>query len=297
VDNQPRSPIHFSVTSQTNFSPVISAQEVSDILGDEGVGLVDCRFSLDDTERGMRDWSEERIPGAVYAHLDHDLSAPITKRNEGRHPMPPPTAIAALRASWGFGEDTLIVCYDDAGGAFAGRLWWMLSWIGHEGVCVLDGGWPAWQRGDYPTTRATAQPTPEAAVRSQNFTPRKDWVIPASQIEQDEYRLIDARAQERYEGLNEPIDAVAGHIPGAKNLPWKGNLRENGQFLSAEALRERWDSVGGTDRAIVYCGSGVTACHNILAAAIAGLPLPRLFPPSWSGWISDPDNPIESSAS
>ena len=281
------------MASQANFSPLISAQELFDLLGKDDVGLVDCRFSLDNTDRGRSDWSEERIDGAVYAHLDEDLSAPISDATEGRHPMPPPDTIARLRAGWGFDNSTLIVCYADAGGAFAGRLWWMLRWIGHESVRVLDGGWPAWKRGGFPTNSTLPGPAQQKHAQSLNYVTREDWAVRASELHGDHNKLVDARATERYEGRVEPIDPVAGHIPGAQNLPWQGNLGSDGHFLPADTLTERWEAVGGTDQTIVYCGSGVTACHNILAAAIAGLALPRLFPPSWSGWISNPENPIE----
>lgn len=275
------------------ISPLISAPDLHEILHDEDVGIVDCRFSLDDTQRGERDWGDSRIPGARYAHLDRDLSAPISEGQQGRHPLPDAKTIAAMRNAWGFSADTLIVCYDDAGGAFASRLWWMLRWIGHDAVCVLDGGWPAWMQGGYPTASGPPSFAAGPAMESQAVSDHDEWIAQPSDLLESGIQPVDARAPERFDGQVEPIDPVAGHIPGALNLPWQENLDADGRFLPPDALRERWLSVGGTEHAIAYCGSGVTACHNILAAAVAGLPLPRLYPPSWSGWISDPTRPID----
>ncbi len=282
------------MASQTDFSPLISDHELAQILGDPTTGIVDCRFSLDDPDRGKRDWLTARIQGARYAHLDNDLSAPIADGSQGRHPMPDPNTIASLKAAWGFKEQTLIVCYDDSGGAFASRLWWMLRWIGHHSVRVLNGGWQAWVDGGH-SIDSRSLPAQKTANPGQHVVSiQSEMIADAADLMNPGFNLVDARASERYQGLIEPIDSVAGHIPGASNLPWQGNLDSNGHFLSADEIHNRWNAVGGSDKAIVYCGSGVTACHNILAAAVAGLPLPRLFPPSWSGWIANPDNPVES---
>ncbi len=276
------------------ISPLISADHLKEIVDDDGIGIVDCRFSLDDTDRGRQDWESGRIPGARYAHLDDDLSAPLGDGAAGRHPMPEPAAIASLRHRWGFDEETLIVCYDDAGGAFAARLWWMLRWIGHEAVVVLDGGWPAWKAAKGPNDQAAPEALPlSRSPSSATWTEQAGWVAKAEDMERTDRQPVDARARERFRGEEEPIDPVAGHIPGAVNMPWKDNLDEEGFLLSPDVLRARWDAAGGTEQAVSYCGSGVTACHNVLAAAVAGLPIPRLFPPSWSGWIADPSRPIE----
>lgn len=282
----------------TSFpKPLISAHQLAEILDDKRVGIVDCRFSLDDTSRGERAWHASRIPGARYAHLDDDLSGRIGDGSQGRHPMLDPQAIHALRQSWGFSADTLVVCYDDMGGPFAARLWWMLRWIGHEPVCVLDGGWQAWVGAHNPVDDT---PPPNQDIRPKDLpntvSTVESMTVSADELLAGRVRPVDARAPERYEGRQEPIDPVAGRIPGAVNLPWQGNLDDNGAFLPADQLAKRWHDVGGTEHAVSYCGSGVTGCHNVLSAAIAGLPLPGLYPPSWSGWITDPSRPIEPSS-
>lgn len=277
-------------------SPLISAPDLVDLVGDEGVVIVDCRFSLEDPSAGHRRWLESRIPGAFYAHLDHDLSLPVGDGTQGRHPLPGPALIRALLDRWGVGDDTLLVAYDDAGGAFASRLWWMARWIGHDAVCVLDGGWPAWARARGPMETAPSMdrvPLEPVEPGSVQVAAREGWLAKAEELLSGQPVLVDARAAIRYRGDEEPIDRVAGHIPGARNLPWMENLAPDGHFLPSTDLARRWQSVGGTDSAVVYCGSGVTACHNVLAAAAAGLPLPRLYAPSWSGWISNPDRPVE----
>ncbi|MDA0379123.1 MAG: sulfurtransferase [Bacteroidetes bacterium] len=280
----------------TPLSPLISASDLKDLLGDPDVLVVDCRFSLDDPGAGRQRWQTSRIPGAFYAHVDHDLSGPVGDGRLGRHPLPDPVRIHALLARWGVTEGSLLVAYDDAGGGFAGRLWWMARWIGHNSVCVLDGGWQAWvaSHGEVDTAPLPADDVPlaESGVSEPVFF-HADWLVTADDLAQTSLPIVDARARPRFLGEEEPIDRVAGHIPGAVNMPWMENLGPDGRFLSPEALAARWDAVGGSRNAVTYCGSGVTACHNILAAAVAGLPLPRLYAPSWSGWISDPSRPIE----
>jgi len=263
-----------------------------DLLEDPDVGIVDCRFSLDDPDRGERAWREAAIPGAVYAHLDRHLSDHGQMDSQGRHPLPSPEHIARLRASWGFDEDTFIVCYDDSGGPFAARLWWMLGWIGHDAVAVLDGGWQAWMAVGGSTRRGMQENgSPINAEGEGSIAVRADWVVTTEDLLSGSVRAIDARARARYLGQEEPIDPVAGHIPGAGSMPWMDNLGPDGRFLSPDRLAARWAGAGGTEGTACYCGSGVTACHNILAAAAAGLPLPKLYPPSWSGWITDASRP------
>ena len=265
-------------------------------LDDPAWVVVDCRFSLADTERGRRAYREAHIPGSVYAHLDEDLSGPIVPGVTGRHPLPDAARFAQTLSAWGIDAGVQVAAYDDFGGGIAARLWWMLRWLGHDAVAVLDGGWPAWQKNGFPTRSGeeTRPPRP--------FAPRArpEWIVGVDDVNtrrtDPSYRILDARAAERYRGEHEPIDPVAGHIPGALSAPFAGNLDADGFFLRPDALRARFEALlDGTppDRTICYCGSGVTATHNLLALAHAGLGEARLYPGSWSHWITDPERPVE----
>ena len=284
-----------------------------DILDDADLCIIDCRFSLDDPMSGYKEWLQSRIPGASYAHLDLDLSAPIGDGSFGRHPLPGKGHVHDLMDHWDIDADTLVVAYDNAGGAFASRLWWMLRWAGHEGACVLNGGWNAWTAAGGPVDDAAPDEEPswaELAARQAHVGDSEEasrpepmplkigreelsWLAGADELLEMDAPLVDARADVRYRGETEPIDPVAGHIPGAVNMPWMSNLGPDGRFLPAAELAARWEALGGSEGAVCYCGSGVTACHAILSAAAAGLPLPRLYAPSWSGWISDASRPVE----
>ncbi len=258
--------------------------------------VVDCRFALDRPEHGRQEYERGHIPGAVYAHLNEDLSGPIVSGKTGRHPLPDVAAAAQTFARLGIGNDLQVVAYDDAGGAIAARLWWMLRWLGHDHVAVLDGGWQRWRDEGRPTrdgieTRAKATFTPR---------PRPELIADVeevSQVRQDpNYLVIDSRSRERYEGRHEPIDPVAGRIPGAHSAPLTDNLDASGCFLPAEQLATRFQNLLGDvppGHAIFYCGSGVSAGQNLLALAHAGLGEGRLYVGSWSEWIIDPDRPIE----
>ncbi len=264
-------------------------------LDDPDWCIVDCRFSLDDPEAGRRAWLEGHIPGAVYAHLDDDLAAP-TGSDTGRHPLPDVKLFAQTLTRWGVGADTQVVAYDDAGGAFAARLWWMLRWVGHRSVAVLDGGLGRWRReGRNLSTREPAR-TP-ARFRP---TLRSDMICGARtlarELDDDDCLLLDARAAPRFLGVEEPIDARAGHIPGAVNYPFQASLDHDGSFLEPALLRRCFDAaLGERDPAqvVCMCGSGVTACHLLLAMAVAGIDGARLYPGSWSHWITDPMRPVE----
>lgn len=264
-------------------------------LDDPAWAVVDCRFSLNDVDRGRRDYLAGHVPGAVYAHLDDDLSGPVERGRTGRHPLPDPDAFARTLSRWGIGPGVQVVAYDDAGGAIAARLWWMLRWVGHDAVAVLDGGWPRWVREGHPTRSGTEDRPPRT------FEPRlrPDLVADAAEVDrlrQDSTaRLLDARAGARFRGEVEPIDPVAGHIPGALSAPHEANLDVTGCFLPAEALRAYYEALrrgAPAERVVSYCGSGVTAAHNLLAMAHAGLEGARLYPGSWSEWITDPARPV-----
>lgn len=294
----------------TPLSPLISALDLSARLRQASerrhTRVVDCRFNLADTAAGRLAWQQGHIPGAVYAHLDQDLSGAKTGRN-GRHPLPEGEAFARTLQRWGVQADTLVVAYDDAGGMFAARLWWMLKhWWGHARVVVLDGGWQAWQQAHAPVESAsgtpaseptpahpsTAEPLPRSAVASEPVTYAD---VLASLQAGGPMQLIDARAADRFQGQNETLDPVGGHIPGALNRFFKLNLNESGGFKPADTLREEFTALLGSlgaDCVVHQCGSGVTACHNLLAMDLAGLPGSRLYAGSWSEWCSDPARPV-----
>jgi thiosulfate/3-mercaptopyruvate sulfurtransferase len=273
------------------FTTVISAHQLAGIVSEPSTRVIDCRFSLAEPEAGRRAYLAGHLPGAVYAHLDHDLAGPVVAGKTGRHPLPDPDTFAAKLGSWGIGNQSQVVVYDDQSGAIAARAWWMLRWLGHDAVAVLDGGFQAW------TGPIATQPTAPAPAR---LTPRvrPELVADVDQVERARQRsdcaLLDARGLERYRGEVEPIDPVAGHIPGARSLPLAVTL-EAGRLRAPGELKQRLLSAldrAPPERSIAYCGSGVTACHLILAAEQAGLCGMRLYPGSWSEWISDPRRPI-----
>jgi thiosulfate/3-mercaptopyruvate sulfurtransferase len=251
-----------------------------------GPVIVDCRFSLADTARGEADYASAHIPGAVYAHLDRDLSGPPTT-DHGRHPLPPPARMREVFGALGIAPGIQVVAYDDANGMIAARLWWMLRYMGHDAVAVLDGGWQAWGR---------AGKAAEGGVRIARpvrFTgePRSERLRTLDELEPARERLVDARDAARFRGEVEPIDKRAGHIPGARNHAFPRNLAADGRFLAPARLRDAFtDSLGTLPdcTTVHYCGSGVSACHNVLAQVHAGLPEPRLYCGSWSEWSRDP---------
>lgn len=263
-------------------------------LDHPGWVVIDCRFSLADPAAGERAYREGHIPGARYAHLDRDLAAPVTPVS-GRHPLPAPEWLAVKLGVWGVAADSQVVVYDDAGGAFAARLWWLLRWLGHAAVAVLDGGLPRWRREGRPVTDALPQ------VAAVTFTPRTalGQAVTVERLQRElaagEGVVLDARAPARFRGEVEPIDPVAGHVPGARNRPLQDNLDGQACFLAAGELRRQFHQVLGATRpeqVVHMCGSGVTACHNLLAMEHAGLPGSRLYAGSWSEWIRDPARPV-----
>jgi thiosulfate/3-mercaptopyruvate sulfurtransferase len=273
---------------------LISANHLRARVGDPKLRLFDCRFSLADTEAGRRAYAEGHLPGAVYAHLDEHLSDPIGPAT-GRHPLPDKVRLAAWLAANGVANDTDVVVYDDQGGGFAVRLWWLLRWLGHRRAALLDGGLAAWQTTGGELTTVPPEPAPARLTATADDTLWISTEALVAALPDGGVQVIDARAPERFRGEQEPIDPVAGHIPGAINLPFTGNLDADGCFLPADALRERFTAaLGGTPPARVAhsCGSGVNACHNLFAMELAGLGGSRLYAGSWSEWIRDPTRPV-----
>jgi thiosulfate/3-mercaptopyruvate sulfurtransferase len=283
------------------FKTLIDVDALQELLGKPRLAVVDCRFDLMNPEAGREAYLRAHIPGARYADLNRDLSAPVGPLT-GRHPLPAPEAFAAWLGRLGIGNDTQVVAYDEANGSMAARLWWMLRWLGHDAAAVLDGGFKAWTaHGD---ALQSGETDAEAAERlTRHFTPQvnADSVVSTAQLERalrdSKGVLVDARAQERYAGTVEPIDSVAGHIPGAVNHPFTANLGADGRFLPAPELKRRWqERLTGTGsdvkNLVAMCGSGVTACHNLLSLEVAGLTGGKLYAGSWSEWIRDPQRPI-----
>jgi thiosulfate/3-mercaptopyruvate sulfurtransferase len=279
------------------FSTLIDTETLSIHTSDPAWRIVDCRFKLDDEGWGLREYHSAHIPGAAYAHLNVDLSGPPTGRN-GRHPLPDPSTLSRTLGRLGIARGVQVVAYDQDAGMWASRLWWLLRWMGHDGVAVLDGGFAKWLAEARPTASG------EEPARSQEFTgsPRMDMIADVDEVARlvgrSDAMLLDARAPERYRGEIEPIDRVPGHIPGAVNYHFLRNVDERGVFRSAGALRQDLKQVLGQtppDRVVCYCGSGVTACQNLVALEHAGLHGTRLYPGSWSEWSSDPSRPVERS--
>ena len=264
-------------------------------LPPQDVLIVDCRFGLADPGKGERDFLEAHIPGAVYASLDHDLSD-LSKQGLGRHPLPDIEVFARTLSQWGWHKTQRVVAYDDAGGALAAaRLWWMLDSVGIV-ACVLDGGWQAWTAAGFPVEHGAAAPRAATSVPL-HFDPARVMYYEELEArrEKPSTLMLDARAAPRFRGETEPLDRAAGHVPGARNRPFSENLAADGRFKSPQMLREQFSALLGEHRpgdVVHMCGSGVTACHNLLAMEAAGLHGSRLFAPSWSGWVSDPSRPV-----
>ena len=278
------------------FTLLIDASELKlHLLEANNWAVIDCRFSLDDTERGRRDYLKAHIPGAVYAHLDDDLSGKRIPGKTGRHPLPEVDSFAATLSALGIDADTQVVVYDDATGTMAARLWWLLQWVGHANVAVLDGGWMSWIHSGLPARSGQESRAPK------HFEPCEtpEAYITTGQVQEirddPHYVLLDARSGPRFRGEVEPIDPVAGHIPGALSAPCEENVTPEGRFHSPDVLRRRFEyfvKCVPPENVICYCGSGVTAAHNILAIAQAGLGRARLYAGSWSEWIADAARPI-----
>ena len=273
---------------------LVGAEELAAHLADGNWRIFDCRHDLKNLDYGSQAYAKGHVPGAVHLHLDRDLSGPKTGSN-GRHPLPEDAAFAATMARLGVGPETQVVAYDNEGGIFAARLWWLLRWQGHSRVALLDGGLAGWKRAKLPLDEQ--QPTPNAAP----FTARRgDQPVTvddvARNLESKQLLLLDARNAERFRGEKETLDPVGGHIPGAVNRFYADNLDDNGIYFkdTAELAAEYRELLGDRDPQSVVqtCGSGVTACHNLLAMEIAGLCGSRLYPGSWSEWCADPARPV-----
>jgi thiosulfate/3-mercaptopyruvate sulfurtransferase len=278
------------------FTTILQPSDLLPRLSEPDWAVVDCRFYLADPDRAAAEYHAAHIAGAVYAHLDHDLAGPVQPGRTGRHPLPAIDALADTFGRWGIGPGVQVVAYDDAGGALAAaRLWWLLRWLGHDAVAVLDGGWAAWRDAGLPVRtgtearsprRFTAQPQPADTASADDVA--RLAADPAG-------RVLDARGADRFRGENETIDPVAGHIPGARSAPYADNLDADGRFRSPDALRARYAALlGGADPAdtVIYCGSGVTAAHDVLAMQFAGLAGAKLYAGSWSEWITLPSRPV-----
>jgi len=252
--------------------------------------IFDCRSSLMDEEAGQRAYNEGHIPGAQYAHLSRDLSGPIKPGVTGRHPLPNKDEFVKTLETWGVTNDSTVVSYDDANGAFAARLWWMMRWLGHGQVFVLNGGISAWKSAGFATNTLAVKPKTSTFSQAASIS----QTVTADDLQQGKYFIIYARDQARFDGKVEPIDPIAGHIPGAICFPFSRNLTDTASFKSVEELRVQFTAAGVTkeDQTACYCGSGVTAAHNILALVHAGYPEPLLYPGSWSEWITDSRRPI-----
>ena len=277
-----------------NFSTVISCADLAAHLHDPDWRVFDCRHQLSDVAYGEKVYAEGHLPGAFFLHLDRDLSSPMNGHN-GRHPLPDIFLLASKLGAAGVDRKTQVVVYDDAGGMIAGRLWWLLRWLGHDKVALLDGGIGQWLKEGHPITTAAAKSAPVVF----SVDPR-DWVLSAdkvfSNIDKGEFCLVDARAPDRFRGENETLDPVGGHIPGARNRFFRDNLAADGHFKPAAQLRKEWLQILAgvpSESSVMYCGSGVSACHNLLALSHAGLDGARVYAGSWSEWCSDPGRPIQ----
>ena len=278
------------------LAQLISTEQLQQRLGQENLLILDCHFALEDPAYGRRSYLDGHIPGAHFLDLEQDLSAPVVKGVTGRHPLPDPSALVERLRSCGLKADSQVVLYDDGPGAFAARAWWLLLWLGkRDGLYLLDGGLKAWREAGLELTCAA----PDNAPGDFCAEPDNSLVLTAEQLAlrlgTADLTLLDARALPRFLGEVEPIDPVAGHIPGAQCAAFTDNLGADGRFLPADELRQRFDGLRGErplENLVAYCGSGVTACHNLFAMSLAGYPLAPLYAGSWSEWITNPARPV-----
>ena len=278
------------------YSSLISTQIAQDNLNNPKWRYFDCRYELTAPEKKKAEYSVSHIPGALYVHLSQDLAATHVAGKTGRHPLPSIDDIAVKFSAMGIDSSIQVAVYDDAGGAHAARLWWILRWLGHDAVTVIDGGWSSWIKEERPVSSDVL------IVEKKEFIalPRHSWTVTADEIlkylNNPEGCVLDARSAQRFLGENEKLDPVAGHIPGAHSAPFTDNLDENGNWKSRSDLRQKFEKLldgSPAEEVVSYCGSGITACHNILAMYHAGLGDSRLYPGSWSEWVTNPERPVE----
>ena len=277
-----------------SYKTIISAENLIESLPDENTLVFDCRCDIKDTTYGIQAYTEGHIPGSIYVNVDTDLASEKTP-SSGRHPLPDADALSEKLSQWGLSSEKQAVIYDDASGAFAGRMWWILKWLGHKKVAVLDGG-----LGSYMSTGGKLT-TDETIFEKNIFTPniQSEMVVEITDVEEAQYKMnkliIDARSKERYLGIKDLVDPIAGHVPGAISHPLSLNLNKDGKFRSPEDLKLAFDKIIAdttSENVISMCGSGITACHNILAMEIAGIKGIKLYVGSWSEWITDKSRPI-----
>lgn len=280
-------------------SPLLSVAELAGLNKAGDVLVVDCRFELSDPGKGERDFLAAHIPGAVYAHLDHDLSD-LSRKGLGRHPLPDDARLSAMLSRWGWQPGRRVIAYDDAGGALAAaRLWWLLRLVGEREAQVLDGGWAAWRAAGLPVESGEGIHSAGAVSVSIDHAGVVGLDELQAALARGSVLLLDARGGPRFRGEVEPLDRVGGHIPGAVNRPFAENLTADGHFKTAAMLRAEYGALLGAHapgQVVHSCGSGVTACHNLLAMEAAGLSGSRVFAPSWSGWLEDPARPVATGA-
>lgn len=280
------------------YTTLISATELATLIDTSSVVILDCRHDLMNGSAGLEAYQLSHLPGAQFAHLDQQLSGSKIATDgkfRGRHPLPDQDDFLQSLRSWGIHDTTQVIVYDAQGGMYAARLWWMLRWVGHSAVAVLDGGLPAWNALGLPSTALL----PTVAAGQISAGPSLVTQVSVSEVQANlsmaGFTLVDARSPDRYRGENESMDPVGGHIPGARNRFFKDNLQADGRFKSSEELRAEWDKIlPDAAKAIMQCGSGVTACHNLLALEVAGLAGAALYPGSWSEWCADPARPVAS---
>ncbi|KPJ95180.1 MAG: 3-mercaptopyruvate sulfurtransferase [Gammaproteobacteria bacterium SG8_11] len=277
------------------YSTLISTDQAYQYLNESQWLFIDCRYYLDKPKQGRQEFSQSHLPGALYAHLDRDLSSAVVPGVTGRHPLPGVDTLCQLFSSWGVDQGVQVVVYDQGPGMIAARLWWMLRWLGHDRVAVMEGGWKKWCEEAKPVTKDLLLTTPRQFIPNVHpeMVASVDDVV--ASISHADIKLLDARTADRYRGENETLDPVAGHIPGAISAPFMDLVGSDGCLRSPDELSERYHAFLSTSQAsdaIVYCGSGVTAALNILAMEHVGLGMARLYPGSWSHWITDKNRPV-----
>lgn len=273
------------------MNPILSIDWVRNHLDHPNQVLIDCRFILGQPEAGRQAYEQEHLPGAFYFDLEKDLSGPVQKHG-GRHPLPDIEAFSHKLSNIGIDETVRVIAYDDQGGAMASRLWWLLTYLGHPQTYVMDQGFTQWKKKGYPVSAKLPSYTPRTFIP----TPNPDVIVDFQEVKQrlgkKDTIIIDSREPKRYRGEEEPIDAIAGHIPGAKNYFWKRVLTDSGAWKDEDQLKQHFQTLPKDQEIIVYCGSGITATPNILALKRAGFTQVKLYPGSWSDWISHSDAPI-----